>query len=109
MARLETVENADLEEQERPLFVWRHIDNVHRGVHWRFDHAVPEGGPPAQEVSLVPGIARRPDDQSQATEGDLAGAALDKGTCWNVELISSIKPIDKEISITLDLTAYDRV
>ena len=81
VARLETVENADLEEQECPLFIWRYIDNMHGGVHWRLDHAVPEGGPPAHEVSLVLGIARRPDDQSQATEGDLAGAAFDKGTC----------------------------
>ena len=62
MTRLEAVEDAHLEEEEGPLLLGRHVDDEHGGVHRRLDHAVPEGGPPAQEVSVVVGVARRTDD-----------------------------------------------
>ena len=62
MTRLETVEDTDLEEEEGPLLFGRHVDYEHGGVHRRLDHAMPEGSPPAKEVSVVIGIARRTDD-----------------------------------------------
>ena len=62
MTRLEAVEDAHLEEEEGPLLLGGHVDDEHGGVHRRLDHAVPEGGPPAQEVSVVVGVARRTDD-----------------------------------------------
>ena len=62
MTRLETVEDADLEEEEGPLLFGRHVDDEHGGVHRRLDHAMPEGGPPTQEVRVVIGIARFTDD-----------------------------------------------
>ena len=51
-----------MEEEEGPLLFGRHVDDIHGGVHRRLDHAMPEGGPPSHEVSVVVGIARRTDD-----------------------------------------------